>query len=254
MKLTIGTDPEFFLYKDGLPIPAIGLLGGTKGEPRPLGRGVGIQEDNVMGEFTFEPVSLSDPAKLFDNVQWALEEIKKLTGADPLFEASALFKPKQLDSAKAREFGCSLDWNIYEKENHRSVPEMPANTRFAGGHVHFGAEFLKSRKLARRFTRILDLFIAMPAINRDKNNLRRKAYGKPGNLRYKSYGMEYRTPSNWWLASEEELRWLFGQIDASLKFYDKKTRIEPQDQALIFNSVQQSQYEPKIIQKYGVSF
>ena len=252
--MKIGTDPEFFLYKDGLPIPATGLLGGSKGEPRDLGRGVGIQEDNVMGEFTFDPVSLSDPAKLYDDVQFGIEQIKIITGYEVVFEPSALFKPKQLASKKASEFGCSFDWNVYEGYAHKVVPEMPENTRFAGGHIHFGDDKYISRKHADRLTKTLDLFLVMPAITKDECNARRKAYGKPGTLRYKPYGFEYRSPSNFWLCNEENLRWVFNQIKRAVNFLESGGKIDRADQLLIYNSVKKSQLEPKLFKKYEVEF
>ncbi len=39
----------------------------------------------------------------------------------------------------------------------------------------------------------------MPAIILDKDKVRTRNYGKPGNFRPKPYGMEYRTLSNFWI-------------------------------------------------------
>lgn len=253
--VTIGTDPEFFLYKDNLPIPAIGLLGGTKGKAVELGKGVGIQEDNVMGELTVPAVSLNNPTMLYDYIQYGVEKVKQMfhTPHECRFVPSTKFTSLQLSHPKAQEFGCSRDWNVYDT-SHCSVPNLPENTRFAGGHIHFGHEFLKIRKNVRKFVKILDLHLAVPAITKDNDTLRRKAYGKPGNFRYKPYGMEYRTLSNFWVNDEQTIKWVFGQVEKALQFYNDNKKIDPQDQTLIFNSVQQSQFEPKLLEKYNVSF
>lgn len=249
--MLIGTDPEFFLFNETFPIPAIGLLGGTKGKAKPILDGVGIQEDNVMGELTISPVSLYNPNQLHDLVHAGIEWADKQTGFKSKFTPSAKFTAQQLADPMAQEFGCARDWNVYERDNHCSVPILPENTRFAGGHIHFGDKRLTPKE-CRKFTKILDLYLAMPAIRRDKDKQRRKAYGKPGNFRYKPYGMEYRTVSNWWLGTEEEVQWVFKQIKKAVAFLESGKRIDPQDQTLIYNSVQVSQYEPKLIEKYDV--
>jgi hypothetical protein len=49
--------------------------------------------------------------------------------------------------------------------------------------------------------RLMDLFVYMPLCRHDPQPLRKEYYGQPGIFRAKPYGMEYRTPSNNWVAS-----------------------------------------------------
>ena len=56
-RFTIGADPELLLLTaTGLPKSAIGLIGGTKQNPKPFGIGH-VQEDNVMVEFNIPPAN-----------------------------------------------------------------------------------------------------------------------------------------------------------------------------------------------------
>ena len=59
MAIFFGCDPEFFLKdKTGKFISAIGLVGGSKEEPKAIGNGCFVQEDNVAVEFNIPPVNL----------------------------------------------------------------------------------------------------------------------------------------------------------------------------------------------------
>jgi len=53
----IGADPEVFITNEkGDIISGIGLIGGTKKEPRKVSCGA-VQEDNVLGEFNITAAS-----------------------------------------------------------------------------------------------------------------------------------------------------------------------------------------------------
>ena len=48
-------------------------------------------------------------------------------------------------------------------------------------------------------------------------------YGKAGCLRYKPYGMEYRTLSNFWLNSKELMAWVYQQtVNGVSQLFDGK--------------------------------
>mgnify|MGYP001584855390 CR=1 FL=1 len=56
IEVTIGTDPEFFLEKDGKPVSAHDLVPGTKHEPYPLGKsGAHVQADGTAVEINIKP-------------------------------------------------------------------------------------------------------------------------------------------------------------------------------------------------------
>ena len=78
--------------------------------------------------------------------------------------------------------------------------------RSGGGHVHIGDE-----RLLRDYglwlapsAVIMDLLIGIPSLFLDRDPTspqRRRIYGQAGRFRICSYGMEYRTPGNFWLES-----------------------------------------------------
>ena len=47
-----------------------------------------------------------------------------------------------------------------------------------------------------------DLYIMLPALRHDSSNERRELYGQAGRFRPKPYGIEYRTPSNFWTSKK----------------------------------------------------
>jgi hypothetical protein len=64
----------------------------------------------------------------------------------------------------------------------------------------------------------MDLFVGCQMIEFDKDTDRRQLYGKPGAFRKKSYGFEYRTASNAWIASDARMRWVWDQTERALAF------------------------------------
>ena len=71
---TIGCDPELFLknHQDKL-ISVVGLIGGTKENPMPIGNGCAIQEDNVAAEFCIPPCATED--EFVSSIMYALGDI-----------------------------------------------------------------------------------------------------------------------------------------------------------------------------------
>jgi hypothetical protein len=69
----------------------------------------------------------------------------------------------------------------------------------AGGHLHFGGQFIKllSLKQLKALVRKLDkkLMPLAEAVETPAAKLRRQYYGFPGEFRLKDYGFEYRVLS-----------------------------------------------------------
>lgn len=131
--VTLGCDPEVFLEKNGEIISAVGLIGGSKSEPKPISdKGHAIQEDNVAIEWNIPPSSTSK--EFIDNnnfVKDYLDVLVAAMGCKLNFSASATLSDEQLDSDKAREFGCEPDFNIYKME--ANEPPVPGgNLRSCG--------------------------------------------------------------------------------------------------------------------------
>jgi hypothetical protein len=73
--------------------------------------------------------------------------------------------------------------------------------------------------------RKMDLFLSVPLVLMDDGFQRKAIYGKAGAFRKKPYGVEYRTPSNWWCApgeTEEERQkrceWVWRNTEKALHF------------------------------------
>ncbi|WP_067931278.1 putative amidoligase domain-containing protein [Alicyclobacillus kakegawensis] len=71
---------------------------------------------------------------------------------------------------------------------------MPFRPYCTGGHIHFSHVPLSSH-----FVRVLDNYLGLPLVlveNPETSVLRRPRYGFLGDVRYKSWGFEYRTPAS----------------------------------------------------------
>jgi hypothetical protein len=215
MTVTIGTDPEFFLGDpEGKLLPVCGLLGGTKGDPLDIGAGFGLQEDNVMVEWNMPPCT--SPDAFADFSLEGLERVMnfvhtKVPDAIRMPESTAVFPRAALTSEQAMEFGCSPDYDAYERgapvptvDPARLMQKNGSALRFAGGHIHLGydnpndvPEFVVAS--------LCDVYLGLRAVySGERQGERRQMYGMPGRFRPTSYGIEYRTLSNYWLGDWDE--------------------------------------------------
>lgn len=207
IKWTIGADPEVFLLNpDGTPAIAIGKLGGTKLEPRPVPLGA-VQEDNVLAEFNIEPAN--HPDVFVHNIQSVMGELQNLLPEYQLGVVSSMrFDLMSLvDYPEAMEFGCDPDFNAWTGKVN-DPPNPMTDVRTAGGHVHIGFDGI-NEDTAPRFVQMLDFYLGLPSVLLDNDTSRRGLYGKAGAYRPKPYGVEYRTLSNFWIKEEIYMRWLY---------------------------------------------
>jgi hypothetical protein len=209
---TIGADPEFFFrdVRTGMVTPVIGVLGGTKKEPLPIpncGRGMMMQEDNVMAEFNIPPAMRR--GGFTRSIRTAVQHIgdfvrTKLPLEPDVGRCSRLFSYEQLDHQQARVFGCSADHSAHEQGRVLPAPSRDAMSetdgewRCAGGHVHIGYE---NPTDAPHFVAaaLCDVYLGLPSVGLDKQGPRRTIYGTAGRYRPTPYGIEYRTLSNFWI-------------------------------------------------------
>lgn len=211
--ITIGADPELFLVQDRNIIPAVGKIGGTKDHPLAipgLGEGFGMQEDNVMVEFNIPPAN--GAMEFSNNLMMAIGHIKQVIphGTDLVAKSSHLFKARQLRSKQAKVFGCEPDQNAWTGRENRFIPATDPRLRSCGGHVHIGLpDNVRNIDTDRGVIRACDVFLGVPSILLDNDTRRREIYGKAGAFRFKAYGVEYRTLSNFWLESAQLREWVF---------------------------------------------
>lgn len=207
--IKIGADPELFLEKDGVIISAEGLIGGTKEDPKPISNeGHFIQEDNVMIEFNIPACdNEKDFTKNINYVKDYLELHAMSLGAKLNFSASGLLDKKQLKTKQAKQFGCDPDFNVYLKDVNPK-PNARTNMRTCGGHIHIGYKN-PDQEVSEQLVKAMDAVLGLQSLFLDPDDRRRKMYGKAGSFRFKEYGVEYRTLSNFWITNDELISWAF---------------------------------------------
>lgn len=122
---------------------------------------------------------------------------------------------------RAMEFGCDPDYNAWNgKMNPRPTSDDPG-LRSAGGHVHIGIEEKLNQKEKCRLGRLMDLHLGVPSVVMDNGVVRKKLYGKAGAVRFKPYGLEYRTLSNFWVFSKVLNKWVWDSTERALDDFQK---------------------------------
>lgn len=223
----LGADPELFLKhkQTGDFISSVGLIGGSKQSPRPIGDDCSVQEDNVTVEFNTPACSTVGAfiQAINYNKQWIVDRCAALN-LDICIQPSAVFSDKELDSNGARTFGCEPDFNAWlgGAQNPRPSCDNP-NLRSAGGHIHI--ELVDASMDVLEVVQAMDLFVGCQMIVFDSDTDRRQLYGKPGAFRVKSYGVEYRTASNAWIESDTRIQWVWDQTEKALAFVKSGQKI-----------------------------
>ena len=219
--LMLGCDPEIFLQDAaGNLISAVERIGGTKEFPRPLeiGEGFAVQEDNVALEYNIPPADSEDD--FIKKMNAVMSHLKQMVAQQQLYfspASAAFFPPEQLAHYKAQEFGCDPDFNAWKRGERNPKPKSPDPTlRSCGGHVHVGHKF-KTKKDVLAFIQRMDLFCGVPSVLVDEGQLRKQLYGKAGAFRFKPYGCEYRTLSNFWVFDEKYMRWIYRNTRKALE-------------------------------------
>lgn len=217
-KITVGADPEMFVRRDGKIVHAIGKVGGTKDRPFIVPRGA-LQEDNVLLEFNIDPVS--EENEFVYNINFVMKQGELFVAQHGLElcpnVSSHIYQDSDLYSfpESAFQFGCTPDYNALTGEANESPSAENECLRTAGGHVHIGfAEYL-GRPITKQDQNLVglmcDYYMGLPSLLMDDDNLRRELYGKASAVRYKPYGVEYRTLSNFWIWEESTVRWAYQQ-------------------------------------------
>src|SRR6056297_1572759 len=218
--IAIGSDPEIFLKKKGKALSAIGLIGGSKEEPVEISKeGHKLQEDNVMVEFNIPPVR--DVKRWKKELKFCLNYIDNLVGNDIeiVVTPSLEFDEEQLSHINAKQFGCSPDNNVWKQMPNPEI-KAPKSFRFAGGHIHVSYEDLEE-SVTENIVKSMDLFLGVPSVLLDKDEERKKVYGTAGRFRFTSYGLEYRSLSNFWLSSEDLMEWAFLNTIKAINYASK---------------------------------
>lgn len=233
-KVSVGTDPEAFVKnkKTGEIVSAIGLIPGDKDHPFSISPdGHAIQTDNVMVEFCIPPAKSSK--EMYKDIAICIDHINGMLPEDleVVVLASANLDKKYLKHPQAKKFGCDPDYNIYTLSPN-VAPNAKTNLRSAGGHIHIGYDnpnFEHNMKIVQA----MDLFLGIPSIILDTDTERKKMYGKSGAYREKSYGIEYRVLSNFWIKNQETVNWAFTQAMRAVEFASENDFLNDETQLKI---------------------
>lgn len=202
LKLTLGADPEFFVFKKDDPsygvVPACGLFGGTKRNPVMLSPNGGYLEDGAAVEFNVAPASSFSELRnrIFEHVTLFKNRFPEYEIYGP---SAASFDPKLLKSTpQLQVIACEADLYAYGLRNKPQINKF-GHRRFAGGHIHIGIDPWPENLSKKAVIQYLDAVLYYRCIRVHGANIYRYAfYGYPGLYRETSYGVEYRSPDNWW--------------------------------------------------------
>lgn len=243
--ITIGSDPEVFVkyISTGKVFPCINVIGGTKKEPIPITeKGHAYLEDNVCAEFNIPPCKTV--LELKNELNYTLDYIehlvsKKTKGLATIeIKSSNVFDDDELQHPQALEFGCEPDFNVYLREQNKA-PSNETNIRAAGGHIHVGYEDPKL-EITELFIKMMDLYLAVPALFIDPDTDRRELYGKAGCFRFKGYGFEYRTLSNFWIKNDELIQWVFDTVHLIVDKINKGFTLDKSTESKIIKAINET--------------
>jgi hypothetical protein len=223
LKFTIGADPEFFLWdsESKTYVSAHDKVPGNKKEPFKLPDGSAVQADGTAVEFNIEPATTSKEFR--EKIESALFEVRKIVPDRFEFKFNPIISyPKKIFDripAEAKELGCDPDYCAMLTEvKQNSVPSNIGNRRTGSGHIHIG--WTSGQDTREGVTGHWDDCVTMinnldamysgglkQIFDLDYAN-REQFYGAPLAFRAKSYGVEYRTPSNIWLRDLDLAEWL----------------------------------------------
>lgn len=226
-KTNFGTDPEIFvLDNDNSCIPPAALREdfGINFEDKITiisGDEWKIIEDGAATEINILPSD--DPDIFFDRIMRAVsgaENFATKLGLKTTISPTVHFDTKRFWQGRGENFrdcvrfGCDPDLDIYSGEYSSEICADEIDERYGGGHIHMQAPDNNVGIFEDTYyhaTRLMDILVGNTAVaflrkssEVEKEKARLKFYGRPGKIRLQDYpngdkGIEYRTPSNFWL-------------------------------------------------------
>lgn len=228
--MTLGADPELFVIKNGYWKSIVGLIGGTKDNPKIIDDNgqFKIQEDNVAAEYNIPPSYTKE--QFVANILWPQQYLKVLLGAKDIViskKASALFPETELQTRQAQTFGCDPDYNAWRNPFIPNIkPEAPdKRLRTCGGHVHFGIENPTPETIVKHIKN-MDKVLGVWSVVVDPDDTRKLLYGKAGAYRPQIYGGEYRVLSNFWIFKKELIEEVWDRASYAITYLDEPTPVE----------------------------
>lgn len=201
--VTLGCDPEFFFEQAGEVVGSEKVIGKQLN--------AGIVMDGVQVELN--PPAGTCRETLAGHIAGSFRALKahlnKLGTVKASFTTCINLSKKELDSLSddAKKLGCAPSLNRADAKAAVTIDGATATRRSAGGHIHlglthYGSETLQRSGVRERIVDILDILLGNTCVLLDRDPHaadRRKVYGKAGEYRLPTHGLEYRTLSNFWL-------------------------------------------------------
>ena len=206
----IGADVELALRDGDELVPACGLIGGTKQEPKWFEPHGNVQEDNVFAEYAINPCD--DVYKFINRNREMQKIVSQLTEREVEVVCAVEFSLDLLHGIgeQAMEFGCDPDFNAYTGRENPAPNGRQSGLRTLGGHIHI--DTLSNNR--QWHVALCDLYLGVPSVILDRDGARRRElYGRAGAYRPKSYGIEYRTLSNFWCKTVTLMEWAFNSAE-----------------------------------------
>jgi len=231
--ITVGTDTELFLRDaENNLLSAIKFISGSKHNPTILSNGGNVTHDNVALEFATPPVdNVQDFVKAIrDTMAEAFKSLPEGLLVLPI--GSTEFPESELLDPRCREFGCEPDYDAWKlTRNEVPIGATERTFRSCGGHLHIGYvedsgnDFLLDPYGKVAVIKALDIVAGIPFTIMDHSEdsiNRRKLYGKAGCHRPTSYGVEYRTLSNYWAQSPKLVELVYSMAEDAVDIVREK--------------------------------
>jgi hypothetical protein len=231
MKFSFGSDPEFMLTKDGKFYSAIGILP-SSGQ---------FHYYNVLAECKIPPGRTEE--EVLHNFRECFREFAQLVKPYKLtIRASQDYPEDQLRHKDAKKAGCKDEHCPYTMRQ-LVPPELETTLqRTAGGHVHLGANgrLQDTYKVfpvgAWDAAKALDLIVGISSVFLDPDPTsieRKRLFGHAGRYRKTEYGIEYRTLSNFWLASPKTVSIMYRLCHSALEFIEDNHEFWTLDESML---------------------
>lgn len=248
-EITLGSDPEFVLLRDGKPISAIDVFKrekdpsnkedhgvSTKDYPIDLGNGVMCYADNALLEARFSPVSLERitfaVGDMIRRLHKFVETVDSSLSITPI--AAMKYHSDQLRHPLNWQAGCSPTYSAYREigDNQNPATKFTDNLRTGSFHIHIGnknfakakeSDFLMSMEQKVEAIKLLDLYLGTASVVFDRDSsayTRRNLYGKAGEFRPTEYGVEYRVLGPYCSETPRLVRLVYNLVDHAMDVLD----------------------------------
>jgi hypothetical protein len=153
------------------------------------------------------------PEEFVKHISLVMEKSKEYLDKNINFSklSCIIFPDDQMEHPMAYVFGCEPDYCAWTKEENKKPKPPHQFMRSAGGHVH-----VETKLDPNEVVKNMDLYLSVPAVLMDEGEQRKQLYGKAGACRYKPYGVEYRTLSNFWIFDPALCEWVWRATEDAL--------------------------------------